>query len=110
MKKIQVVVANPPFSLDKWAKGFDGASGNTETASDGKPKDKFKMEANLDPYCQFNWGVLPSSKGDYAFGLHMIHSMAEDDGRMAVVLPHGVLFRGASDGLLRKRMIETYDC
>jgi len=106
LKKFQVVVANPPFSLDKWAKGFDSASGSTETASDGKTKDKFKMEANLDPYRRFDWGVPPSSKGDYAFVLHMIHSMAEDDGRMAVVLPHGVLFRGASEGLLRRRMIE----
>ena len=106
LKKFQVVVANPPFSLDKWAQGFDSASGSVEVTKEGKSKDKFKMEANLDPYKRFAWGVPPSSKGDYAFVLHMINSMSEDDGRMAVVLPHGILFRGASEGLIRKRIIE----
>jgi type I restriction enzyme M protein len=106
LKKFQVVVANPPFSLDKWAQGFDSASGSMETAKDGKSKDKFKMEANLDPFKRFDWGVPPTSKGDYAFVLHMIHSMSEDDGRMAVVLPHGILFRGASEGVIRRRIIE----
>jgi len=106
LKKFQVVVANPPFSLDKWAQGFDSASGSMETDKDGKSKDKFKMEANLDPYKRFDWGVPPSSKGDYAFVLHMVNSMSEDDGRMAVVLPHGILFRGASEGVIRRRIIE----
>lgn len=95
LMKFQVVVANPPFSLDKWAMGFAG-EGDDKT---------FKMEEGLDPYKRFGWGVPPSSKGDYAFVLHMLHSLAEG-GRMGVVLPHGVLFRGAGEGKIRKQIIE----
>ena len=96
LMKFQVIVANPPFSLDKWAMGFAG-EGNTDK--------KFKMEASLDPYGRFEWGVPPASKGDYAFVLHMIHSLAEN-GRMATILPHGALFRGGSEGRIRKEIIE----
>jgi type I restriction enzyme M protein len=96
LMKFQVIVANPPFSLDKWAMGFAG-----ESSSDKK----FKMEASLDPYRRFEWGVPPASKGDYAFVQHMLYSLAED-GRMATILPHGVLFRGASEGKIRKQIIE----
>lgn len=94
LMKFQVVVANPPFSLDKWAMGFAG-EGNDE---------KFKMEASLDQYRRFDWGVPPSSKGDYAFVQHMLHSLAEN-GRAAVILPHGVLFRGASEAKIREEII-----
>lgn len=95
LMKFQVVVANPPFSLDKWAMGFAG---------EGSDKD-FKMEEGLDPYKRFGWGVPPTSKGDYAFVLHMIHSLAEG-GRMATVISLGVLFRGSSEGKIRQRLIE----
>lgn len=94
LMKFQVIVANPPFSLDKWAMGFAGDN-----------DEKFKMEASLDPYGRFEWGVPPASKGDYAFVQHMLYSLAED-GRMAVILPHGVLFRGASEGRIRKQIID----
>lgn len=96
LMKFQVVVANPPFSLDKWAMGFAG--------SDSEDK-KFKMESALDPYRRFDWGVPPSSKGDFAFIQHMLHSLAED-GRMGVVLPHGVLFRGASEAKIRTELLK----
>ena len=66
---------------------------------------KFKMEASLDPHRRFEWGVPPASKGDYAFVQHMLYSLAEN-GRMATILPHGVLFRGASEGKIRKQIIE----
>ncbi|SHH15895.1 type I restriction-modification system subunit M [Desulfosporosinus lacus] len=95
LMKFQVVVANPPFSLDKWAMGFAGEGDDRE----------FKMEESLDPYKRFSWGVPPISKGDFAFVLHMLHSLAEG-GRMAVVLPHGVLFRGASEGRIRQQIID----
>jgi len=95
LMKFQVVVANPPFSLDKWAMGFAG-EGDDKT---------FKMSEGNDPYKRFEWGVPPISKGDYAFVLHMVHSLAEG-GRMATVLPHGVLFRGASEGRIRKNLID----
>mgnify|MGYP001191486759 FL=1 len=96
LMKFQVIVANPPFSLDKWAMGFAGEAANDK---------KFKMEASLDPYGRFEWGVPPASKGDYAFVQHMLYSLAEN-GRMATILPHGVLFRGGSEGKIRKRIIE----
>lgn len=63
------------------------------------------MESSLDIYRRFDWGVPPSSKGDFAFIQHMLASLAED-GRMGVVLPHGVLFRGASEGKIRKQILE----
>ena len=94
----QVVVANPPFSLDKWDSGF-----LPETTDEKK---KPKMTADLDIYKRFKWGVPPSSKGDYAFVLHMLNSLDSQNGRMGVVLPHGVLFRGASEGKIRKQMID----
>jgi type I restriction enzyme M protein len=95
LMKFQVVIANPPFSLDKWASGFAG---------EGSGDKDFKMEASLDPYRRFEWGVPPSSKGDFAFIQHMLYSLAEG-GRMGVVLPHGVLFRGSSEGRIRERII-----
>jgi type I restriction enzyme M protein len=96
LMKFQVIVANPPFSLDKWAMGF---------ANEGNTDKKFKMEASLDPFRRFEWGVPPTSKGDYAFVQHMLYSLAEN-GRMATILPHGVLFRGASEGKIRQQIIE----
>jgi len=84
LMKFDVVVANPPFSLDKW--GAD--------------------EAGNDPYRRFWRGVPPKSKGDWAFVSHMVETAKEKDGRVAVVVPHGVLFRGAAEGRIRQAMIE----
>ncbi|MFC0875299.1 type I restriction-modification system subunit M [Saccharicrinis sp. FJH2] len=83
IKKFDIVVANPPFSLDKW--GADMAAS--------------------DQYGRFWRGVPPKSKGDYAFISHMVESLNEH-GRAGVVLPHGVLFRGSSEGKIRKALIE----
>lgn len=99
LMRFQVVVANPPFSLDKWDSGF---LADAEADSKGKKK----MSADLDPYHRFDWGVPPASKGDYAFVLHMLSSLDAENGRMAIVLPHGVLFRGASEGKIRRTLIE----
>ena len=101
LMKFQVVVANPPFSLDKWDSGF-----LSDVAVDAKGKKVEKMTASMDPWGRFDWGVPPSSKGDYAFVLHMLNSLDAENGRMAVVLPHGVLFRGASEGKIRQQLIE----
>ena len=65
---------------------------------------EFKMDAGLDKYHRFDIGVPPASKGDWAFLLHMICSMAPG-GRVAAVAPHGVLFRGASEGRIRQEII-----
>lgn len=97
----QCIVANPPFSLDKWDSGF-----LSNAVLDAKGKKPEKMNASLDPWGRFDWGVPPSSKGDYAFVLHMLNSLDRSHGRMAVVLPHGVLFRGASEGKIRRQIVE----
>lgn len=97
LMKFQVIVANPPFSLNKWDMGF------LNDITDSK---KQKMTADLDKFKRFGLGVPPSSKGDYAFILHMLSSLDSDKGRMGVILPHGVLFRGASEGKIRQQLIE----
>ncbi len=79
-----IVTANPPFSLDKW--GHD--------------------EADHDKYGRFRRGIPPKTKGDYAFISHMIETMKPVTGRMGVVVPHGVLFRGSSEGKIRTKLIE----
>ncbi len=84
LMKFDTVVANPPFSLDKW--GAD--------------------EAEADKYNRFWRGIPPKSKGDWAFISHMIETAYEGHGKVGVVVPHGVLFRGASEGKIRKKTIE----
>ena len=102
LKQFDIIVANMPFSQDKWAEGFNpGGQQEGENADDRK----FKMTANLDKYHRFDWGVPPASKGDWAFLLHMIYSL-RNNGRIAAVVPHGVLFRGASEGMIRKTVVE----
>ncbi len=103
LMKFQCIVANPPFSLDKWDSGF---LGDAETDAKGK---KPKMSAELDPYRRFDWGIPPTSKGDYAFMMHMLHSLDDLTGRMGIILPHGVLFRGASEGRIRRTIIENFN-
>lgn len=84
LMKFNVVVANPPFSLDKW-----GAE-----------------RAPSDPFHRFHRGLPPKSKADYAFITHMIETAVEDGGRVGVIVPHGVLFRGGAEGKIRKQLIE----
>ncbi|MCK9224124.1 MAG: type I restriction-modification system subunit M [Candidatus Muirbacterium halophilum] len=84
LMKFDVVVANPPFSLDKW-----GAE-----------------DAESDQFNRFWRGVPPKSKGDWAFITHMIETAFDRKGRVSVVVPHGVLFRGASEGRIRQALIE----
>ena len=88
LMRFDVVVANPPFSLDKWW-------GNND--SDGKPLP--------DPYKRFTPHMPPKSRGDYAFILHMLSITRPDVGRMAVVAPHGVLFRSGTEGKIREKLI-----
>ena len=109
--KFDCIVANMPFSKDKWAEGFnpggevsvDEEESNKSTKK-GKKKE-FKMESSLDRHHRFDLGVPPASKGDWAFLLHMIASMS-GNGRVAAVAPHGVLFRGASEGRIRQSIID----
>lgn len=82
--RFDIVVANPPFSLDKW--GVD--------------------DAEHDRYNRFWRGLPPKSKGDYAFISHMVEVAKPQSGRVAVVVPHGVLFRGGAEGRIRQRLID----
>ena len=110
--KFDCIVANMPFSKNKWAEGFnpggevsvDEDESNAKSTKKGKKKE-FKMEPSLDRHHRFDLGVPPASKGDWAFLLHMIASMS-GNGRIAAVAPHGVLFRGASEGRIRQAIIE----
>ena len=101
LMKFQCIVANPPFSLDKWDSGFLGDASENDK--------KAKMTADLDTFHRFDWGVPPTSKGDYAFVMHFLHSLDDATGRMCIVLPHGVLFRGASEGKIRQTIIEKFN-
>ena len=83
LRRFDAVVANPPFSLDKWGRD----------------------DVDTDHYNRFWRGLPPKSRGDYAFITHMIESLNEH-GRMVVVVPHGVLFRGSSEGKIRQQLIE----
>lgn len=103
LKQFNVIVANMPFSLDKWAEGFN--PGGEEDGSAKNKDKKFKMEAGLDKFHRFDMGVPPATKGDWAFLLHMLASL-DNYGRMAAVVPHGVLFRGASEGRIRQAVID----
>ncbi|WP_425353107.1 HsdM family class I SAM-dependent methyltransferase [Abyssogena phaseoliformis symbiont] len=64
-----------------------------------------------DLYKRFDYGLPPKSKGDYVFVLHMLSSL-NAEGTMGVILPHGVLFRGASEGRIRKQILDNnlLDC
>lgn len=83
LMKFDAVIANPPFSLEKWGQ---------EMAADDK-------------YGRFTRGIPPKSKGDWAFISHMLATAVEGKGRVGVVVPHGVLFRGGQEGTIREAVI-----
>lgn len=85
VQKFDCVIANPPFSLDKWGADFF---------------------AN-DPYGRNIWGCPTDSNGDFAWLQHMIASMNPKTGRCAVVLPQGVLFRSGKEAEMRKELVES---
>jgi type I restriction enzyme M protein len=97
LMKFDTVVANPPFSLDKWGKVED---------KDDEHQGIKSYDPAEDQYNRFWRGVPPKSKGDWAFISHMIEIAYEGHGRVGVVVPHGVLFRGSSEGKIRRKTIE----
>ncbi len=90
LKTFDYVVANPPFSLKNWT---DGLSID--------PKSKQVID---DSFNRFEDGTPPEKNGDFAFLLHIIKSL-KNTGKGAVILPHGVLFRGNAEGLIRKNIL-----
>ena len=84
LKSFDFVVANPPFSAKSWTNGFDPAN---------------------DLFGRFEYGIPPEKNGDYAFLLHMLKSL-KSTGKAAVILPHGVLFRGGAEAGIRTRIVK----
>ena len=83
LKTFDFAVANPPFSLKAWTSGF---------------------HPDHDEFGRFEYGVPPAKNGDYAFLLHVVVSL-KSKGKAAVILPHGVLFRGNKEADIRKNLI-----
>lgn len=84
LMRFSLVIANPPFSLKKW-----GAE-----------------NAESDKYNRFWRGIPPKDKGDFAFITHMVETAKPKTGRVAVIVPHGVLFRGGAEGKIREAMLK----
>jgi type I restriction enzyme M protein len=85
LRTYDYVVANPPFSDKAWGTG---------------------MTPETDPYQRFAWGVPPHKQGDYAYLLHIIRSM-KANAKAACILPHGVLFRGNAEAVIRKQLVTS---
>src|SRR3954465_3130600 len=85
LRTYDYVVANPPFSDKTWTTGLTPA------------KDRFQ---------RFAWGVPPKKQGDYAYLLHIIRSM-KSRGKAACILPHGVLFRGNAEAVIRQQLVRS---
>lgn len=84
LKTFDFVVANPPFSTKAWSNGFNPA------------EDEFR---------RFEYGIPPTKNGDYAFLLHILATL-KSTGKGAVILPHGVLFRGGAEAVIRKNIVQ----
>lgn len=85
LEQFDCVIANPPFSLEDW--GHDSWTADT--------------------YKRHVYGIAPKKNGDFAWVMHMYTSMKPTTGRMAVVVPHGVLFRGSSEAKIRQALIDN---
>src|SRR3954449_7736170 len=85
LRTYDYVVANPPFSDKTWSTGLTPAN---------------------DPYQRFVWGEPPAKQGDYAYLLHIIRSM-KGTGKAACILPHGVLFRGNAEAVIRQQLVRS---
>jgi type I restriction enzyme M protein len=85
LRTYDYVVANPPFSDKTWTTG---------------------LTPSTDPFQRFAWGEPPAKQGDYAYLLHIIRSM-KGAGKGACILPHGVLFRGGAEAVIREQLVRS---
>ena len=97
------VIANPPFSLKKW---WAPAEVDIKTDENGKEIAPSYNSAVSDEYGRFRYGIPPRGYGDLAFVQHMV-SVLKNDGRLGIVLPHGILFRGGSEGKIRQGLLDN---
>ncbi len=98
LKTFDYVVANPPFSDKSWSTGMHPNEGGITTGIGERQSAK--------DYGRFSgYGIPPSKQGDYAYLLHILRSL-KSTGKGACILPHGVLFRGNAEGLIRKNLIQ----
>lgn len=81
LRTFDFAVANPPFSVKSWNHGLEN------------------------DYGRFEYGTPPDKNGDYAFLLHVLKSL-KSTGKAAIILPHGVLFRGHAEATIRRRLLE----
>lgn len=96
------VIANPPFSLSNW---WEAAEVDLKNDASGKPIAPKYNEVVSDEYGRFKYGIPPRGYGDLAFLQHML-SVLKNNGKMGIVLPHGVLFRGGSEGKIREGLLK----
>ncbi|MEJ1401935.1 MAG: type I restriction-modification system subunit M [Candidatus Sedimenticola sp. (ex Thyasira tokunagai)] len=87
LKSFDFAVANPPFSFKAWSSGVN------------------RDDSGADIYRRFEYGEPPEKNGDYAFLLHILKSL-KSNGKAAVILPHGVLFRGNAEADIRRNLIK----
>ncbi len=85
LRTYDYVVANPPFSDKTWSNG---------------------LTPSADPYQRFAWGEPPAKQGDYAYLLHILRSL-KGKGKGACILPHGVLFRGNAEAIIREQLVRS---
>ena len=85
LRTYDYVVANPPFSDKSWSTG---------------------LTPGADPFQRFAWGEPPAKQGDYAYLLHILRSM-KGTGKAACILPHGVLFRGNAEAVIREQLLRS---
>ena len=85
LRTYDYVVANPPFSDKTWSSG---------------------ITPSADTFQRFQWGAPPAKQGDYAYLLHIIRSL-KSTGKGACILPHGVLFRGNAEAVIRTKLVRS---
>lgn len=107
------VIANPPFSMNGWWTPAENAAEEENNDQDRTPdaKKKKKKTPNYakevsDPFGRLVYGVPPRGYADLAFLQHMLASLRQD-GKAGVVLPHGTLFRGGSEGKIRQALLQA---
>lgn len=102
LKTFDRVIANPPFSAKSWWSPLELAN-EAEREGDKKPKAPNYKQVS-DPYGRFAYGIPPRGYADLAFAQHMLASL-KADGRMGIILPHGVLFRSGEEGKIREGLL-----